>query len=271
MKKIVKNIAEYLEEVLHIKDKWPNSNLAFRGQEDAKWPLESSAERRLNLKENFSREKDRIAQFQQYNAGLIKQCKLKNYDKREQMRLGALELLADLQHHGAATCLIDFTRSALVALWFACKKANANGKVFVVNTADQKTFSEKTDTEEPIDEVLAVSNFPPRKAENDPLTQATSATPTDQPNFWYWKPAHLNERITAQHSLFIFGLPSPEKLGPEEIIVESENKEQIRTDLKELHDIWEESLFPDFIGFAYTQRSDAPYDIQRSDAPYDIE
>ena len=33
-----------------------------------------------------------------------------------------LELLADLQHHGVATCLIDFTQTPLTALWFACWK-----------------------------------------------------------------------------------------------------------------------------------------------------
>ena len=29
--------------------------------------------------------------------------------------------------------------------------------------------------------------------------------------------------------------------------------------MEELHDIREESLFPDFVGFAYIQRADAPY------------
>ena len=53
-----------------------------------------------------------------------------------------LELLADLQHHGAATCLLDFTRGALIALWFACEKSETDGKVFVVNTADEKTVLE---------------------------------------------------------------------------------------------------------------------------------
>ena len=81
----------------------------------------------------------------------------------------------------------------------------------------------------------------------------------NKPDFWYWTPAHLNERITAQHSLFLFGLPASEELKSEEIIVESASKGQILRELEELHDICEESLFPDFVGFAYTQRSNAPY------------
>jgi hypothetical protein len=32
-----------------------------------------------------------------------------------------LELLARLQHHGAATRLLDCSRNAFVALWFACR------------------------------------------------------------------------------------------------------------------------------------------------------
>ncbi len=67
---------------------------------------------------------------------------------------------------------------------------------------------------------------------------------------------------TLGYGLFLFGLPASMKLQlkPEEIIIESASKEQIRRELKELHDIHEESLFPDFVGFAYTQRHDAPYD-----------
>jgi hypothetical protein len=35
--------------------------------------------------------------------------------------LGELELLARLRHHGAATRLLDCSRNAFVALWFACR------------------------------------------------------------------------------------------------------------------------------------------------------
>ena len=136
----VKDVAGYLKEVSEIKAKWPNSTLVFRGQENEEWLLESSAERRLKASLP-SQEEITDPLFLEYNEDLTKKCRLKNYDKREQKQLDDLELLADLQHHGAATCLIDFTRNALVALWFACQKSDdADGKVFVVNIADQKTF-----------------------------------------------------------------------------------------------------------------------------------
>jgi hypothetical protein len=31
-----------------------------------------------------------------------------------------LEILGDLQHNGAATCLVDFSKNLLISLWFAC-------------------------------------------------------------------------------------------------------------------------------------------------------
>ena len=58
-----------------------------------------------------------------------------------------LEILAEFQHYGAATCLMDFTHNALVALWFACKKnskdASKDGKVVAVRPGDS-TFAEVT-------------------------------------------------------------------------------------------------------------------------------
>ena len=222
----VKDVAEYLKEVSEIKAKWPNSTLVFRGQEDVEWSLASSAERRLKASlSSQNRIPDQL--FIEYHEDLLKKCKLKNYDQREQKQLDDLELLADLQHHGAATCLIDFTRNALIALWFACEKSDEdeNGKVFAVNTADEKTFLEITPTDIENKSIRDL-DFETRKIDNDqkdeppkirdtnkdqakelPIPE-TSATLPDKPSFWYWTPAHLNERITAQHSLFLFGLPS---------------------------------------------------------------
>ena len=259
----VKDVAGYLKEVLEIKAKWPNSTLVFRGQENEKWLLESSAERRL--KASLPSQEGITAPFLEYNENLIKKCRLKNYDKREQKQLDDLELLADLQHHGAATCLLDFTRNALIALWFACKRSEyeeKNGKVFIVNTAEEKIFGEimHTNIKKSISDIL---QFKTRDTDQDQATKLptpeTFALLPNKRSFWHWTPAHLNERITAQHSLFLFGLPSSEKLRSKEIIIESASKEQIRKELEALHNICEESLFPDFVGFAYIQRADAPY------------
>ena len=45
----IKNVAEYHQAVLGIAGRWRSPVLAFRGQEDMDWLLESSAERRLKM------------------------------------------------------------------------------------------------------------------------------------------------------------------------------------------------------------------------------
>ena len=252
----IKNVAEYLKEVSKIKEGWSSPVLAFRGQEDAEWPLASSAERRLGAS-TTGQDKVPDLLFVEYHEDLLGRCKLKNYDKRENSQLDELDLLADLQHYGAATCLLDFTRNVLVALWFACQKSSADGKVFVVNITDEKTFLEIAPADIKDKSIKDILQFNTRRSSGDQTPKSQ-----DEPSLWFWPPAHLNERITAQHSLFLFGLPSSieSQLRPEEIVIESSSKDWIRQELKELHDIHEESLFPDFIGFAYTQRHNAPYD-----------
>ncbi|EOC1425195.1 FRG domain-containing protein [Cronobacter dublinensis] len=43
--------------------------------------------------------------------------------------------MAKLQHHGAATRLMDFPRSLLVALWFACfSEPNETGLLLGIHT-----------------------------------------------------------------------------------------------------------------------------------------
>ena len=54
--------------------------------------------------------------------------------------LSDLELLAELQHFGSDTGLLDFTYNPLVALFFACKPSNKNngkdGAVYCFNRMD---------------------------------------------------------------------------------------------------------------------------------------
>jgi hypothetical protein len=45
-------------------------------------------------------------------------------------KLNDLELLLELQHYGAATGLVDFSRDFLIALWFAAHgNKGKNGKI----------------------------------------------------------------------------------------------------------------------------------------------
>ena len=61
-----------------------------------------------------------------------------------------LELLALLQHQGAATGLIEFTLQPLVALWFACNGSQTeDGAVYLLSRASTTEISERKDIERP--------------------------------------------------------------------------------------------------------------------------
>ena len=263
----VRNIRDYLFEVSRIRRRLDGGQdgsdvLAFRGQRVYCWKLQSSAERRLK---NSPSGPDGVinADFIEYHQDLILACRTNRFDRRDGTPLEDLEVLADLQHHMAATCLIDFTRSALVALWFACEESGKDGKVFVVNTADEERFLEVTRTDITGNSISKILTFRTR-VNSDSQTEESAAQDgadlaEEGPKFWRWTPASLNQRIPAQHSFFVFGPLSSGMPETEEIIIESARKEEIREELKDVHDIYEATLFPDFAGFAYTHRHEALY------------
>ena len=81
-----------------------------------------------------------------------------------------MQLLAKLQHLGAATGLLDFSWSPLVALWMACQDTAHNGRVYLVNTAITSDVARMAD---------------------DPSTQTVEATfirSASAPRLWYWEP-----------------------------------------------------------------------------------
>ena len=53
-----------------------------------------------------------------------------------------------LQHFGAATGLLDFTRDPLVALWLACGRNNCDGRVFILDLSDKFHFQQVSEEEE---------------------------------------------------------------------------------------------------------------------------
>ncbi len=240
---IITSLTEYLEVVQAIKNKFESATLAFRGQANDAWALQSGAARRLGASDSIT-----DALFIQYHEDILNQARLKHYEHRQGKSQHDLTLLAALQHHGAATCLIDFTRDALIALWFACQENKDNhGKVFIANINDTKKFAEITkDIKE--QSIATILRF--ETGENTPK----------QPKLWHWVPTHLDERISAQKSLFIFGLPiAAEKLNCKPITVEHAAKREIQEALDNIHGIEQASLFPDFSGFANSHRYDAPY------------
>ena len=87
----------------------------FRGQSNSKWELQTTLER-SNLVENFPEFEDEL--IMDFKKGV------KFYLKDEVMPTSLLEYFSLLQHFGAPSRLLDFTKSPYVAAYFAFEQAN---------------------------------------------------------------------------------------------------------------------------------------------------
>ncbi len=217
----------------------------YRGQEDAEWRVRSSALRRLELEEEYTASDDEFPYvYLEYLSKIIYEVKL-NYPSTYR-NLFPLECLAHLQHNGVATGLIDFTFNPLVALWFACadEKKNTNGKVIVLENDG-----------EVIEEIET-----PWKLESDLETFFG----VNETKWHLWSPALDSQfvdtqRMTRQHSVFLFGLPEvASEMVASEIVIPYVHKRQLRTELTKIG-ISEQTLFADLIGFFDRNTAQHPY------------
>ena len=212
-------------------EQFTDGTYLFRGVSRQSYKLEASAYRRLP-----ESDKHKPHELRKVNRELLERARLLGHALRDGQQRSDLELLAELQHYGAATCLIDFTRNAFIALWFACQQSasgdEANGKVFAVRVDEPVRFKSMTH------ELLASEDIDTFFAEDDegryPLYQ--------------WQPKHQNNRIIAQQSVFIFGGAQID-IAAECIILKS-SKRELLVSLEKLLGISEGILFPDFDGFA---------------------
>ena len=215
----------------------------FRGVSNEKYLIQASAYRRL------LDERDQTpVNLLEINKRIIDDARLQGHGQKNGDRLFDLELLAELQHYGAATCLIDFTYSAQVALWMACGRGSKdaadnkifNGKVFAVDISDPDRFRKVTSQllEKDID-----CFFNADERGKYPLYQ--------------WQPKQQNNRIIAQQSIFLFG---GAQIEPEaECIILKNSKKSILTSLEKSGGITEARMFPDFDGFARLRAHDRAY------------
>ena len=217
------------------------TSLVFRGQSDEDWILDSSAERRLEKSGREFNAKELLIYLREE---LIDPAKREGYDSRNGKELSELELLAELRHHQAATCLIDFTRNFHIALWFACVENNGkDGKVFIVDSGNPSLFEDITpeSSRKPIEEILS-----PSKKDEVPF----------QEKVLYWQPPTQSSRIIAQHSCFIFSSGRIPAITYTEITIKKKDKPDIELALKRHYGLDNESVYRDFTGFAYANSQD---------------
>ena len=241
-------IAGYLQKLEKlIGSEASEGNYAYRGQENADWGVESGAFRRLKETKTDPSKEDFISYHEKE---LLEPARMEGHGVEEGRKLEDLELLAKLQHHEAATCLIDFTRNFLVAMWFACRShKEKNGNIFILNTSDWKNFLslERKDLER---EVRPILKFQIRDEATSPKEETTLFLSMLKPSWWHWSPHDLNQRILKQDSLFIFGQQKIEDmLLKKKIEISHGHKDKILEELERLG-ITEKTLFKDLPGFA---------------------
>ena len=232
----------------------------FRGVPKAEYEMSASAYRRLKQTEDGDESMDeKFEKFLQINGGLIRDVRLQGHDQKNGRALKDLEILAELQHFRAATCLIDFTYNALVALWFACEQDSEN--------SSQACCACKQESKKPPKDGKVVAVQTDRGGKFRDITLELLEKEIDYfflgsedgiPQHLYkWQPPQQNNRIIAQQSIFLFGAV---EINPDnECIIDGESKEQLRESLKQGYGITEAMLFPDFEGFARQHRQDIPY------------
>ena len=209
-------------------------DMLYRGLTNQAREVSASICRRLGV--SVSKE-----EFIHASEGMVEQARRRGYARDKAGELKDLQIMANLQHAGAATCLIDFTKSPMVALWFACHP------------------SKDKDGKEADGKIIAVVGKPPKYEiiGSDDLGLSLKEL-LGKDHLWRWRPENLNSRIVAQHSEFIFGESA---ISPDEYVaavIPADNKDAILGELVK-HNISSEHLFPDFEGFARVNAHNRPY------------
>src|SRR6185436_12658259 len=97
--------------------------------------------------------------------------------------LSDLEVLACLQHYGAATRLLDFTKNVFIALWFASTShMDKYGLLVGMRDTLGLEFMSQVEAQLPITQIINNSE-----------------------GIRVWEPPHFFDRMRVQESLFLLG------------------------------------------------------------------
>ena len=217
----------------------------WRGQGDIKWPIHSGAYRRIfKTNERPVTEKDIIY----YEESLLKRARHKGLGYIEGRRLNDIELLARLQHHGAATWFVDFSKNALIALWF-CVDSQKNKTGLLLGVRSEYLGGNEGSLEE-------AKNY------RESITKLH-----DYNHPMIVEPTLVSKRISAQHAVFLYSDVSSDAKGSLKISEENfsntfiaispKMKIELRKILIQVFDIRTETIYPDLDGFSAANSSEA--------------
>lgn len=193
-----------------------------------------------------------IADYISYIKNLISGFKTVN---PEYKKFDDLEILAEIQHRGGASCLVDFSNNFLISLWFAVNSHmedmgylfcyDVNCDAFLHN---KLTYLNRHKWNKEIEELLNYSR------------KSTTYLDDEFHRFWLWRPSNINGRIARQDSVFVFGIEKfiITKHSMDIIPIPKQWKKQIKNALNVFFGITEESVFPDIDGYATSHSKTAP-------------
>lgn len=162
---------------------------AFRGQVAAHWPLVPSLTRRL---QQFSPD-PRLWPLREARSMRVFRRKAHIHLQDRSVLDDDLRCLAMMQHHGASTRLMDFSKSPFVAAFFALESATQDVAVFALNTPD---LWHRTPA---FDASLTRAAIDPRQPGNfERYFQGNKL-----PLLWYGEPSEMDSRLIAQSGLFV--------------------------------------------------------------------
>lgn len=169
-------------------------------------------------------------------------------------------ILADLQHRGGATCLVDFSKNVFVSLWFACNPVkyggyDKDGVLYCYNymndiiVKNSLSIVHQTDERKSIQELL-YDTYTVIDYCSDSLNR-----------FRIWDPVAINNRVVRQDSIFLFGI---EKFYPHNhdilaIVIPNHLKLLIRDVLEQYFNINATTIFNDEVGLANANNKFTPF------------
>jgi len=171
----------------------------------------------------------------------------KHYPEQYKDSMSDLNILADIQHNGGATCLVDFSKNVLTALWFACNAdLQDDGFIYCYDimedmiVKDNLTILKSKDEKESIRKLLLQTY------------KETNISSDVTARFCLWEPSANNTRIVRQDSVFMFGIEKfhVKEHGIQIVRIPAHKKLNILKAMKGLFNITGSTIYNDHIGFA---------------------
>lgn len=168
----------------------PHARYVWRGQGDIQHTLHHSLHRRL-VNANVEESEATLVRVEQR---VLRRARTSGYDSALNRKLTDIELMALLQHEGAATRLLDVTPDPFIALFFACEQASSDTSAALIALLVQEDWPIRPGLGSGT-ELDIISQLDEQRRQMGWPSSPTYLVDT----------AFLNERMKAQRGQFVVG------------------------------------------------------------------